>query len=101
MSSNFYPRHYNIDGSRNIYCKQCMRLVGSTASGQAGFGSCICAICDSANNGVDLSPEIQDALTNNVRMQSGFMVPRSAILPTAEDMPDDPILGKEKKEGFG
>jgi hypothetical protein len=28
------------------------------------------------------------------------MVPRASVIPEARDIPDDPILGKEKREGF-
>lgn len=71
------------------------------SSGQAGFGSVsACAICQAANEGTELSPEIQDQLTGNIRISSGFMVPKNAILPDAENVPDDPILGKQKKEGL-
>lgn len=92
----FVPKLRNSDGSRNVYCRKCGRLIAALASGQAGFGSAICAICGDQ----ELSPENYDALVNNVRIGSGFMVPRAAIQPEVKDMPDDPVLGKEARAGF-
>ena len=75
--------------------------MSSLQGADQSFGSVTCAICDAENNGTELSPEIQDALTGNVRLPGGFMAPRIAVSPEAKDMPDDPVFGKNHRQGLG
>jgi len=91
-------RTRNFDGSRNVYCRKCFRLIASLSGGDKSFGSAICAICYAAETGEELSPEIQDALTNNMRMSSGFMAPRDAVLPSLAPPAKDPM--GEDIQGF-
>ena len=94
-SGGYVPRLFNRDGSRNIYCKRnCGRLISTLPGHQANFGSAICAICYAAETGEPLSEEIQDDLRNNVKLESGLMVPRDAIIPTADKIPEDPMMGR-------
>ena len=62
MEEHFLPRRNNRDGTRNIYCRQCHRVVG-TSNGTMGFGSVSsCAICLAAEEGVVLPPEVLESL---------------------------------------
>ena len=76
-------------------------MIASLSSGQASFGSAICAICHASETGEELSPEIQDALENNVRLTSGFMAPQAAVVPSTKDVPPDPIDGTTRRGGLG
>jgi hypothetical protein len=46
-----------------------------------------------------MSDEMIDSLMNNVRLPSGFMAPKIAILPEAKDMLEDPIFKGKVREG--
>jgi len=59
----------------------------------------VCAICHAAETGEPLSEELQDDLLGNVRLGSGFMVPKDSVILAAEDIPDDPMMGKNADTG--
>jgi hypothetical protein len=73
------PRRYNRDGSRNIFCRRCHRLVGTNIS-QTYFGSVsACAICLAAEEGTELSDEALQAM-HSVRIAGDGMLVPSFVL---------------------
>ena len=79
----YIPRRYNRDGTRNVYCKQCHRFVGTnTTSNQFGSVSS-CAICLAAEEGVELPPDIIAGL-HAVRLPGDGMVVPQFVMQEAE-----------------
>ncbi len=77
-------RRMNRDGSCNIYCKRCHRLVG-TNNGSSGivFGSVTaCAICVAADEDIVLPDDVIEGL-NSVRLPNGYLVPEFVVVSAA------------------
>lgn len=73
------PRRVNRDGSRNIYCRRCGRLVG-TNTANINFGSVTaCAVCDAADNDIELSNDVLESLQSCRLPGDGLIVPQFVL----------------------
>lgn len=82
MEPSFFsgvPRRYNRDGSRNIYCRRCKRFCGTNLS-NTYFGSVsACAVCDAAEKGIEIPPEMLEQL-DAIRLPGDGLVVPSFVL---------------------
>lgn len=103
MGTPFIPKRYNADGSRNVYCRRCGRIVGVNSTSM-NFGSVTsCVVCDAADRGEELSPEVLASL-NSVRMPGIGLVPETVFFNpqfAIEQQKTDPITQGEPELKMG
>lgn len=87
-------RNRNYDGSISVHCKICKRFVCNT-DGKNNFFSCICVLCQKAEEGILLSKEVEDQI-KRVRMSGGNDLPYAIINP---EPVNDPMVGDKQVVG--
>ena len=75
MFANEVPRRVNRDGTRNVFCRRCHRFVG-VSNPSMSFGSVSsCAICDAADNNIEIPPDILETLNAASLPVDGIIAP--------------------------
>lgn len=76
-------RKVNLDGSRNVHCSRCFQFI-CTASAMSGINTALCIVCQSDDEGVDLTQEQVNEL--RTVMIGGQVVSHTAAYP--QQIPD-------------
>jgi hypothetical protein len=92
----FGYKRVNMDGSRNIWCSDCRRYIG-TASAMTAINTATCALCQAEKEGIELTEE-QARELRNVRIGEYTVAeiiafPPPVVDPMQAESPDSIDLG--------
>src|SRR5271170_1979565 len=73
-------RKVNIDGSRNIFCKQCGEFIVAMSTAEV-YNSAICYICQRAEQGLPPLPENVRAMLRSQKIGPNTYIPMSVANP--------------------